>query len=333
MRVALQLAPDNRHVLRSASRLFLHLNEPQHAHDLLVRSAATKRDPWLISAEIAIAELAARGPRFYKQGVAMIHDGGIFPHQTSELAGSVGTAELIGGNRQKAKKMFRHSMIDPNGNALAQAEWATPNFGAELVPPARIQFARDAFEAKALHRYREGKLDEVLQFCERWAGDEPYSIRPYEFGASTASITDEFEKALSFARRGLRIRPGAPRLVNSAAFALASLNYVNEAKEILRTLSRERDDKEAFIAEANWGLVAFRKGDVEQGRQHYLAAILGFEGLNLPGLVASARVYLAREALLAKTPDASELLIVARAPAGRGIDGRTRPQAGTYGLG
>ena len=48
MRVARQLAPDNRHVLRSAARLYLHVGRPEKAHDLLLRSAATRSDPWLI---------------------------------------------------------------------------------------------------------------------------------------------------------------------------------------------------------------------------------------------------------------------------------------------
>jgi Flp pilus assembly protein TadD len=43
MTVALHLAPFNRHVLRCASRMYLHLGDPERAHDLLKENAATKR--------------------------------------------------------------------------------------------------------------------------------------------------------------------------------------------------------------------------------------------------------------------------------------------------
>jgi hypothetical protein len=138
MMVALQLAPNNRHVLRSASRLFLHLGDPAHAHDLLINSPATRNDPWLIAAEVTLSELAERDPRFYKRGVALIEDGGLVPHHIAELAGAVGTVELVGGNRKRARKMFNQSLVDPTANALAQAEWVSPNFRGDLVPPSRF---------------------------------------------------------------------------------------------------------------------------------------------------------------------------------------------------
>jgi hypothetical protein len=65
MMTALQLAPQNRHVLRSAARLFLHVGDPECAHDLVARNDATKNDPWLIAAEIAIAYLLIAPSRFW----------------------------------------------------------------------------------------------------------------------------------------------------------------------------------------------------------------------------------------------------------------------------
>ena len=234
MRVALQLAPNNRHVLRAACRLFLHLNDAEHAHDLLLRSPATRADPWLIAAEIAISELAERHPQFYKQGLELVQGGHLLPRHLTELAGAVGTAEMVGGNRRKARKMFGQSMVDPTGNSLAQAEWAIPGIGSDVVPVMRLKTVREAFEAKAFHYYREEKYREVLDFCEGWASEEPYSIRPFEFGATTAGQIDEFERAVTFADRGLRMRPRAPKLLNASAFALASTGKLEDAEHRLR---------------------------------------------------------------------------------------------------
>ena len=51
MTVGLQLAMNNRFVLRSASRLWVHLKDPEKAHDIIVRAERTPYDPWLLAAE------------------------------------------------------------------------------------------------------------------------------------------------------------------------------------------------------------------------------------------------------------------------------------------
>ncbi len=66
MLVAMQLAPENRFVLRCASRFFLHLNDPDHARDILIRSEGIKTDPWLMAAEISMSAIAGKGPKSAK---------------------------------------------------------------------------------------------------------------------------------------------------------------------------------------------------------------------------------------------------------------------------
>ena len=53
--VAQQLASDNRFVLRSAGRFWIHLDDPERAHDIITKSKITHRDPWILAAEIAIS--------------------------------------------------------------------------------------------------------------------------------------------------------------------------------------------------------------------------------------------------------------------------------------
>lgn len=79
MNVALQLAPGNRHVARSASRLFVHLGDKERAYDTVAKNGSTASDPWLIAAEIAIAGLVDRSPRFVKQGRRLLERGGYHP--------------------------------------------------------------------------------------------------------------------------------------------------------------------------------------------------------------------------------------------------------------
>jgi len=312
MAVALSLAPNNRYVLRSASRLFLHLEQFDRAHDLMVRSPATRQDPWLLSAEIALSQVAEVSPKFYKVGLSMLSEANHLPRQITELAGAVATTELLDGSRKKAVRFFRQSIIDPNGNALAQAEWATPAFATQIVSEDNLKLADEAYEAKAFHLYRTNKFEEVAPVCAQWSSEEPFSIRPYEFGAQSASTIGDYETALLFARRGLAIRPAAVRLLNSAAFAQANLGHLDEAELLLQRVPADPSDDSALVAEANRGLVAFRRGNVRLGASFYKKAIDGFRYRQRTYLAASARLYYARETLRAGCPEGEAALIEAR---------------------
>lgn len=309
MLAALQLAPDNRHVLRSAVRFFLHLKDRERAHDLLIRSSATKQDPWLLAAELATAEIAARSPRFAKIATKMLADGGLYPRQTTEMAAAIATLEMVSGNRKKAKRAFESSMIDPTGNAVAQAEWASPQFGGVLVPDSRLASVSEPSEALAFHRFAERRFSEVPEFCEAWANEEPYSIRPYEFGSTAAGAAGDYEVALDLAVRGLKRRPGAAKLGNSAAFALASMNRTTEATAALATIDvRDHDDASRLVALANRGLIAFREGRVEEGAAAYKDVMEGFRRQGARGSEVAAKIYYAREAEAAGLPEAQALI-------------------------
>jgi tetratricopeptide (TPR) repeat protein len=313
MRIAMQLAPDNRHVLRSAARLLLHLGRPDEAHDLLLRSPATKGDPWLLAAEISIAEVSARSPKFAKSGRALLESGGILPRQTTELAGALATLDMVDGAHKRSRKLFAKSMIDPTGNALAQAEWATPFAGARLVPAARLDSVQEASEARAFHAYMVQDFEAVAPACEMWATEEPYSIRPFEFGATVAGFAEEYDVAIALAQRGLSMRPGAPKLVNSLVFCLASVGRLDEAERELDAFNWSVEDESSqHVAAANRGLLAFRRGASEEGRAHYKSALEGFQRLGDRGLAAEAKAYLAREESFAGQESAAMAIEEAR---------------------
>ena len=308
MRMALRLAPNNRHVVRSASRLFLHLDDPEGAHSLVVRNAATQSDPWLIAAEIALASVANRPPKFFKVGVKLVESGGVLAHQLTELAGAIGTMDLVDGNRKRSRKMFVQSMSDPTGNALAQGEWASPHFSLEIVPFGRFATVPEAAEAKAFHLYRETKFSDVLEPCREWVNFDPFSIRPFEFGASAAGLAEMYGEAIQFAESGLKLRRDAPLLLNSAAFALASTGKLDEAESKLDCVKESASEIIKNVVLANRGLIAYRRGDIAEGRRFYCEAIDGFKKLGSSRLSANARVYMAREADLANEADAAVLL-------------------------
>jgi tetratricopeptide (TPR) repeat protein len=307
MLVALQQAPNNRHVLRSASRLFLHLRDPDRAHDIIAKNDATGTDPWLIAAELSISALAEKRPRFSVQGRRILDDGGLVPGQITELAGALGTLELEAGRRKKARDLFRQSLVDPTGNALAQAEWASPIFGLDLVSSSRLVTVPEADEATVFHLIREDKLSDVPAACIRWSETELYSIRPFEIGSSSAAQIGKYEQALSMAEKGLMKRPNAGLLVNSRAFALANLGRLDEAQRSLCSIG-QGDQYVWFLSEANRGLVAMRRGEHALGLELYKKAIEGFRRLKNDICVDAAQLYLAREAAKARIPKAGDLV-------------------------
>jgi hypothetical protein len=99
-----------------------------------------------MAGEIALSNLAERNPRFLKLGAEWVDENKARPRHLSELASAIGTVHLKEGNR-KARKLFKTSLVDPTGNSLAQAEWATPRLGS-LVHPR-------ALEALLIHSRRE----------------------------------------------------------------------------------------------------------------------------------------------------------------------------------
>ena len=228
--VALQLAPHNRHVLRSAARLFLHRDDRDRAFEIISRNDATRDDPWLIASEVALAQVAERSPRFLKFGSSMLQDQRFNPRHITELAGAIATEELVNGNRKKSKKCFTQSLVDPTGSALAQGEWATSAFGGDgLVSESRLQSTFENDEARAYHFYRIRRFTGVQEACDRWSENDPFSVRPFEFGATTAGLIEDFDVSLGFAIKGLNIRPTLPSLLNAQAFAAASLGRTDEA--------------------------------------------------------------------------------------------------------
>jgi len=309
MRVALQLAPEDRHVLRSAARLFVHEHDPERAHDLILKNPATPYDPWLMAAEIALAPGAERRPRFFKAGMATLERDIRLPRQITELAGALGTTFLVDGNRKRAKRLFQQSLTDPTGNSLAQAEWASGSYGEVVVAKSQLQSSSDANEAMARHLFRTGDFEQSLLFVHKWIEEEPFSSHPYWSGAMTAIILEEYEKAEKYTQEGLRHDPKSLPLLNNRIFSLACLGRLDEAEELLDAMPIEAgNDVHVLIGEADRGLIALRRGQVSEGEEHYRRAIAGFRRLQNLEMERLAQAYLAREAVRAGVAHAEKLV-------------------------
>jgi Flp pilus assembly protein TadD len=308
MRVALQLAPYDRHVLRSASRLLLHSGDPEQAHDLLLKNPATRSDPWLMAGEIALSGFADRNPRFLKIGAEYVNNRRIRPRHLSELASAIGTVHLKEGIK-KARKLFTTSLIDPTGNSLAQAEWATPRLG-DLVKPSALEETEESLEARMFAAYWKDDFPTVVRLCEAWSLDEPYSSRPLHFGSGAAIAIDDLPAAQCFCETGLHRQPDDFVLKNNLSYVLIANANLTEGYKLNESCLR-RPDLNA-IATATRGFYYTRTGNFEQGKAAYREAIAKLRAAGNIGAETLARAYFAMEAVRAEFPEAAQLLAEAK---------------------
>lgn len=311
MTVALQLAPHDRHVLRSAARLFVHLDEADRAHELLVRNDRTLLDPWLLAAGVSIATLAQRRPPSIKSARYLMESDNHPDRHLSELAGALATLDLEAGSTKRARAYFRRSVVDPTGNALAQMEWAAPELGRSLVAARTFAKTAEREEARVFTLLRAEQFQRVPLLCDRWSALEPYAIRPYEFSSSATTVTGKHKKTIATAAAGLQIRSNSTTLLNNMAFALAHCGDLDGAERYLNLVTPE-SGRIQYLTNANRGLLALRKGFFETGLDQYREAILGFSRIGDKRSADVARLYRAREAAIANVPGMRQLVDIGR---------------------
>jgi hypothetical protein len=308
MRIALALAPTSRFVLRSATRLKLHLKKLTEAHDLLRRNIATQTDPWLMASEIAVSAIINRTSRYIKLGKTAIHSKNYSPYHTSELASALATLELVSGNTHNARKLFRIALDKPNENAVAQAEWASKNIKDLEVSAVESQVPR-TFEAKARRNFQSADWNKSYAESWNWLLDQPFSSRPAAFGSYIAGVyLENYDACEKMATIGLISNPNDYTLLNNIAFACACRNQTDKATAILTKINKEQlTQHERICCTATQGLVHFRTGEMQLGRQHYLEAINLAKGPDHFSLKVLAAFFLVREEMKANTTESLDL--------------------------
>ncbi|MGO9109588.1 MAG: hypothetical protein ACLP9L_10165, partial [Thermoguttaceae bacterium] len=121
IRIALQLAPANRFIVRAACRSFVHQGDLDQAHSILLRTPSLKADPWILAGEVAIEAVRGRSSRFVRTARSMVESRKYSPFHLSELTAALATVEARDGDLRKARRLCALSLADPSENAIAQA--------------------------------------------------------------------------------------------------------------------------------------------------------------------------------------------------------------------
>jgi tetratricopeptide (TPR) repeat protein len=312
--IALAVAPEDRFVLRASARFFVHVDEADHARSILSRARATKADPWLMSAEIAVSQVAGRSPRMAAHAQRSLKLGRWTPRSGSELAGSLATLLLDDGASQQARQLFRQSLRDPTENAVAQAQWAAAKHSGVRVP-AELLRQPDTYEARALRSGIVGDWVGGISQCWQWLEYEPTSTRPMIAGSFYASVAyEDGKEILAFTERGLDAEPNNSILLNNKAVGLVYEGRIAEAEALLLKTAFAQTPligQPALLATG--GLILFRSGAPDEGRKMYMRAADHPYARQDRGMKAFALWHLAREEVRQQTAEAEAA--VARAEA------------------
>jgi len=309
LQAPLALAPDNRFVLRSATRLHVHRDEPERAHAVLLSSDRTSQDPWLLAAEIAVADLTGERSRFVRRGRAMLESGSHAPLHTAELAGSIATLELEAGKLRLARQLFRAGLVEPTENTVAQVEWANSKSAQPVVERVQLDIA-SAFEARALHAISKGEWEDAIDESWNWLRDERFSPAPGIVGSYVAAMgARDFASSAAIAQAGLFANPKNQTLRNNLAFALINMGYTPGAATHLDMIRPPWDtDQTEETVLATRGLLAYRTGDTALGRARYEEAVRMGLAKGDRRWLALASMLFAREEALASAPGALDAI-------------------------
>jgi len=306
--VALSLNSDNRYLLRSGARFFMHIGSPKTALTFLKRSSLAKSDPWILAAEIAISDTLESPIRSIKAARNLVASGSIPNFHLSELASALGTIELKNGAKKKGKQLIRLALEQPTENAVAQATFLNNMLG-ETIQPIDSEHLSQAFEAQTRHKFFTQDFQGALEAAQKWFAYQPFSSRPAVMGSYIAGVAlGQFEEAIKIVKLGQLASPDEWLLKNNLAFSLASIGNIPEAREVLSSIVDSIiSESEKYVVLATRGTIEFRSQNIDEGRRLYASAIDYFRRQKDLRSETLATYFLAREEEIIKSPFAKGL--------------------------
>ena len=331
MEIAMQLAPGNRFVLRSASRLWVHLDDPDHAHHILVRRGDIQGDPWILAAEIATNSVRNKTSRHIRAARRLLSGQNTSEHSLSELAAAYGTEELgsaSSGSRRRARQLFAQALRDPTENSVAQAVWAAGRDPGIVVREGALN-AYGSHEARAISLRKQEQWREAVREYARWQNDQPFSSQPGVEGSYIAAVAlENYSVGAKLAKRGLRANQTDFFLNNNYAYCCINSGQSKDARRALDRMEEEAGEPtRQAILDAAKGLMCFRHNRPDAGKSLYGRAIRKAQELRDSRLETMAAAFFSMELL--RVGDAIAPVVSARAM--EGLRRMTEPEAAVLG--
>ena len=323
MRIALYLANNNRYVIRSAVRLFTHINKQDEALFILRHSEALKYDPWLLSADISLTTLLGKHQRYIKVGQIMVADQNYSRNSISELSSAIATLEFANGALKNSRKLFDISLYDPTDNSLAQAEWARSKSLDINADKNNIEKVSNNYEANTIASVNQDKYNDALFYSTLWIKDIQYATSPIMYASHIAiSLVQDLDISEQILHIGLASNPSDPTLLNNLAYVYALSDKVEKAEQCIIRANSNKSIPEStkLCLSATQGLLEFRKGNPDLGRILYSDVINQTKNANYPELNWSAIINYAREEIQINSEYASSAIDAVKQITERAVD-------------
>lgn len=273
--IAYNLNNSNRHVIRSVSRFYIHIDEPEIALSIIRESPNIKNDVGLLSAEIAISELIKTRSKYIDCGRRKIKDDNISYFEKNELLAQIASLEFQNGKSKIGKKLVKDCLKGPNENSLAQFEFLKKHYVIDGDFESQQFKVLCNHEALARNYLINNNYKKSLDETSLWIKFQPFSLQPACYGSFlAASFLEDYNKSIEICKRALKLSPTDFTVLNNYAFSLAHLNKVKEAIDKVNLIKiNNLADFENSILNATKGLIQIKNGDVEEGKQLYEKAI------------------------------------------------------------
>lgn len=305
---ALNLAPRNRVVIRTAARFYVHNGEFDKAHSLIRKAILGIEDPWLLASEIALSDLAGKASNSLNRGKRILAESKFRPAHIAELAGAIASAELMAGQMKAARSALRVALASPNGNVMAQALSEQASMGVSLNEPRLQKIIEGSSEARLFTAWQASDADRAESFAMKWHFEEPFSSRPIQFLTTLYSLRGHHEKAARWILIGLRADPKDLGLLTNLAFSSAKLGKFAEAERVIRRLRVIAGDAYEPFLLATEGLISLKQGALLQATEKYRGASMIFQKRKQPALHALCLAHFAKAVSEERPLDAGNLV-------------------------
>jgi len=311
IQAALQLAPQNRTVLRTAARFFVHIGQEGRGHRLISSHPRTASDPWLMASEIALADLAQRESKFLKLGSRIVEDGKQFaPMHMTELSGAVAVQQLKDGRVKKARKSQMMALRKPNDNVIAQAIFQKTEFGVALDGPGLDLAIQNSNEALLLQHWSTGEANGAEVQARLWYEQEPFSSRPVQLLALLNIYKADYAAAQAWLKLGLKSDPNADELIINMAYLKVRIGKLDEAQQLLIKARRLSKKNEPF-SKATEGFICYVQKHFAHGDLLYKEAMEEFSKASNLEMMAYCGLFMALHAAEYDHPQANEHIALA----------------------
>ena len=301
---ALNLTPIDRFVVRAGFRFFLHIREFDKALYYIKKASALSNDPLIKASEINLAILRElQILKFRKLNLRTISNTSRYYY--SELFETYGLLELKAGNIKRAKKIFQMAWSDPNENVITHGEWVIRNYLPQLQDQSGLDYTKSVVALTWQHYY-SFEFSKALENVRDWILQEPYSTHPFVCGSSIACYAGNPKLGAEIAIEGTQANRNDLVLKNNLAFAYLNMGDLRKAETELKSFPKSLNQLESILYFATTGLLYFKKGIPDKGRDLYMRSFELSKKADDKRLSAKVLLHLAKAELEARTDVACE---------------------------